>query len=144
MPIKLIDASRVAPHLYQGARPPYGHINKVYALVLTAVEYQPGADKFPGAMVMHCPMDDSGEPMTEDEKSIALATGVRVAHLLRHRQNVLVTCHMGLNRSGLISSLALVAAYKMSPTEAIAKVRSARGNEAMSNPFFVKFLYDYA
>ena len=60
----------------------------------------------------------------------------KVANAIRAGQVVLVTCAAGLNRSGLISALALCG-LGLSPTKAIARVRLCRPG-ALFNIQFVK------
>lgn len=55
-------------------------------------------------------------------------------------KDVFVHCQMGWNRSGLVCALALIRSGEATPEQAIAKVRSARGPGALSNPHFVEFL----
>jgi len=49
---------------------------------------------------------------------------------------VLTTCHMGLNRSGLLSALTLVE-LGFGSNDAIEMIRDARGPNALCNPQFV-------
>lgn len=50
---------------------------------------------------------------------------------------VLITCHLGLNRSGLVTALTLCR-LGFSPEDAIDLVRDARGHDALSNLQFVR------
>jgi protein-tyrosine phosphatase len=52
-------------------------------------------------------------------------------------RRVLVTCHMGLNRSGLVCGLALCR-LGYTPKEAIDLMRRLRNEEVLCNPKFVK------
>ena len=54
-------------------------------------------------------------------------------------RRVLVRCSGGLNRSGLVSALALTHLGR-SADEAVALVRAARGPWALTNPGFVAHL----
>lgn len=62
-----------------------------------------------------------------------------VAHGLRQELRVLVTCHMGLNRSGLVAARALVL-LGMVPQRAVGAIRRMRGPDALSNPSFLQYL----
>lgn len=53
----------------------------------------------------------------------------------------LVSCHMGLNRSGLIVARTLMLTG-LTATEAIDMVRTQRSPAALNNPAFVRWLYD--
>lgn len=54
-------------------------------------------------------------------------------------KRVLVSCHMGLNRSGVVAALALVL-EGASPDEAIESVRAARGPLALHNRAFIELV----
>lgn len=86
---------------------------------------------------MHVPLDDAYP--TEDECRIALKAGRNVARKVQQGQRVLVTCHAGLNRSGLVTGLALIN-LGMPAETAIQKIRSARGTWALSNRHFSELL----
>lgn len=135
-----MSLSEVAPRLYVGSKPPPGR-HGVDVIVLAAMEYQPAADLFPGAEVIHAPLDDDpSRPMREDEIADALKAASRVARRLLTGKRVLVTCAMGLNRSGLVAALAMREAYGMGADEIVARLRRARGMMALSNPYFEKLL----
>jgi protein-tyrosine phosphatase len=133
---KCSTAHQVAPGLWQGDAPPpganYGDFDLV---VLTAHEYQPKAGEM-NIDVFHAPLDDDPwRPPSAREQAIAYGAAREVARRLRKGQRVLVTCAMGLNRSGLVSALAL--RMQGAPGErAIAAVRKARGPDALNNPQF--------
>lgn len=137
-----IDADRVAPRLYQGSKPPMGPAVKFAgfdALVLCAEEYQPTAEAFPGVRVHHVPLDDHLRPLSEREwKSIIGAAGF-AAHHARRGRRVLVTCQMGLNRSGIVSATALMMLAGIGAREAIFLVKSNRAG-SLSNSSFVEQL----
>jgi protein-tyrosine phosphatase len=135
------DANEVAPGLFVGSKPPPGKHEGVDAIVLAAMEYQPPAHLFPGAEVIHAPLDDApGRRMREDEIVIAANAAKRVAKLLRQGRRVLSSCQMGLNRSSLVAALAMQEVYGMSADEIVARLRRARGRWALSNPNFEKLL----
>lgn len=136
-----MSLSEVAPGLYVGSKPPPGRHAGVDVVVLAAMEYQPPAHLFPGAEVIHAPLDDDPRrPMREDEVVRAARTADRVARRLRAGRRVLVTCAMGLNRSGLIAALAMADVYRMRADEIVARLRRARGIMALSNPNFERLL----
>lgn len=138
----LIDASRIWPRLWQGSALATHHDLRrrgFAALVLCAEEYQPDASLFPGLDVIHCPIDDTIEPL--DRRSIGLvnrAAGLVAAHLNAGRR-VLVTCMQGRNRSGLVSGLALHMLTGMPGAECVRVVRKGRAN-ALTNPAFAEKL----
>ncbi|GAA4817672.1 hypothetical protein ACFQ0K_09130 [Nocardioides caeni] len=65
--------------------------------------------------------------------------GAEIAAAVRDDRRVLVRCSGGLNRSGLVSAVALT--HLGHPRdEAVALVRAARGAWALTNPMFVAHL----
>lgn len=136
-------ANQVAPGLWQGDAP---HPGANYAdfdlIVLAAYEHQPKSAEM-NIDVFHAPLDDDPyRPLSPRERFIATEAAQEVARRLRKGQRVLVTCAMGRNRSGLVSALAMRMAYGSSPREAIEAVRQARGSDALSNPQFVRVLFE--
>lgn len=131
--------------LHQGPQPnieEWGaeHV-KVPVLVLCAEEFQPDIDYFPYVSeVIYAPYDDGR--LSQKEANLALSAARHVAYHLLKDRDVLVTCHMGWNRSGLVSALALMRAYQMGSKEAIETVKRGRGSSALSNQSFCMFLYE--
>lgn len=135
------EVNEVAPRLYVGSKPPPARHEGVDVIVLAAKEYQPPAHLFPGTEVIHASLDDvPGRPMTADEIAVAIRAAERVARRLREGRSVLVTCAMGLNRSGLVAALAMHDVHGMGADEIVARLRRARGVWALSNPNFEKLL----
>lgn len=108
------------------------------AIVLCAQEFQPRFRRFKGT-VIRAPFADTKYP-TAKERRIAIRSAREVAKRLKKGQRVLVTCAMGLNRSGLVTGLALRMASRMHPTEIIRRIREARGEYALSNPAFERIV----
>jgi protein-tyrosine phosphatase len=132
-----LDVSRIAPKLYQGSKPQMGGAVGRCGfdmLVLAAQEYQP-RHAYPGVRVFHAPLDDSGVPITADEWRIAHEAGRAVADALGRGDRVLVTCSMGINRSGLVAALGLHYATGMSGPMAAARVKRRRPG-ALRNLWF--------
>jgi protein-tyrosine phosphatase len=137
-----LDADEILSGLWQGAEPPQGeHLARAgfKVLVLAAQEHQPRSKSFPGLLVVHAPLDDSGPPPTGDELRIATSAARVVAKQLRDGHKTIVTCHMGINRSGLISALALHFHLGISGADALARVRQRRFG-ALTNRFFSQYL----
>lgn len=125
--------SRVAPGLYQGAEPPHGRVLRdagFTCLVLCAVENQPPDDAFPGVLVLRARLKDDGSERSS--RAVLVQALPPATRLAQHRGRALVTCHWGLNRSGLVTCLALCQ-RGLSPDEAVRAVRKARGSLALSN-----------
>lgn len=136
-----MSRSEIVPNLFVGSKPSHGRHEGIDTIVLAAMEYQPHADRFPGAEVIHVPLDDApSRPMHETEIVDATKVAARVARRLRAGRRVLVTCQMGLNRSALIAALAMHDVYGMNADEIITRLRRARGMWSMSNPNFEKLL----
>lgn len=139
------NASEVIPRLWQGGAPRPGN----YAfdlIVLSASEYQPSADKFPGAELLRVPLPDDwrGLSAAARKKLYAAAADAaeQVAAAHRAGKRVLVTCGAGLNRSGLITGLAL-RALGHTGDDAIALIRRARGPHALGGKAFPAFIRAY-
>lgn len=110
-------------------------------LVLCAREYQPDGGLFTVGEVIHAPMDDAFVPVTRQTAFMAAETAKKVVACLENRKKVLVTCLAGRNRSGMVCALALCfGKSRMSADSAIRLVKEARGDHALANPFFVKFI----
>jgi protein-tyrosine phosphatase len=136
-----MSRSEILPNLFVGSKPAHGRHEGIDTIVLAAIEYQPHADRFPGAEVIHVALDDApSRPMHEEEIVGATKAAAHVARRLRAGCRVLVTCAMGLNRSALVAAIAMHDVYGMSADEIIARLRRARGSWAMSNPNFEKLL----
>ena len=147
-----LDANLVSGSLYQGAYPTLVDElpGTVDAIVLCAKEHQKLAFAPEGVEVVHCPLNDWDFPMTQAEQELAHSTAQFVRWMLDQGAKVLVTCRLGLNRSGVVSALSLM--YSPAGTkgithccvpviQAIRAVRTARGPESLGNGHFVKFLY---
>lgn len=142
-----IDADRIMAGVYQGSRPPVGDAVRgagFSTLVLAAEEFQPPGRLFPGVQVVHAPIGDDPEGVPRDHWArVARAVDQCLGTLLRGRR-VLITCNMGLNRSGLISALTIAAFTGMSGSAAARLVqrrrRSRGGLSALCNDAFVRSL----
>lgn len=137
-----MSASRIAPKLYQGSLPPYGPElaeQGVRTLVLCAKEWQPGDNLFPGVEVLRCPYEDRDGLMSRSDWEQVSRMASAVAARVRREKRTLVTCAAGLNRSGLVTALALVELYGCSGSEAVAWVRREREG-ALFNKTFVSYL----
>ena len=138
-----VDASQVAPGLWIGARPSPGHYRWLGVIVLAAREWQPPSFTYPNVAVLHVPLaDDPSRPMPTAQAGSAISAARTVARYLRAGQRVLVTCHLGLNRSSLIAGLAMRLAYGTKVDNVITTIREARGPQALRNPHFVRLLRD--
>jgi protein-tyrosine phosphatase len=136
-----MSQSEVAPRLFVGSKPSIGRRADVDVIVLMAKEYQPPAEMFPGAEVLHAPLDDDpSRPMRQDEIAAATKMAARVARRLRAGRRVLCSCALGLNRSSLVAAIAMHDVYGMTADEIITRLRRARGEWALSNPNFERLV----
>lgn len=127
-----------------GAPPPGPAVSRHFqALALCACEYQV-PNVFPGVDVVAVPINDDGSRMTKEEAEYAVRAASRVIAWMGEGKKILVTCYMGLNRSGLVTAIALCKGPEKIPlNEAIGMIKAARGPRALGNPDFVKFLESY-
>ena len=86
-------------------------------------------------------MHDVDDRNTAFQETLQLAeqAGARAAQLIGQGESVLVTCNMGINRSGLVCALALMHGG-MTAKKAIDAVRFGRPPIALHNRFFVSHL----
>lgn len=125
----------ILPRLAQGSHPPPGSALPFDTLILMAKEEQ----TVPGVTVpevVHAGINDAVP--TDQEVRTALDASGLAATRLRAGRRVLITCHMGCNRSGLASALTLLR-LGYPAREAIAMVRRAR-KCGLGNTHFVKVI----
>jgi len=139
-----IDVNQIYEGLYQGAYPPYGdELAKrgFDVLVLAAGENQ-NEELYPGIQVICAPGDDD---VRVNRMMRFLPTWIlaaqRVAQLLDKDKRVLVTCMAGLNRSGMVTAMALHLRTGWSGEECVEHIRSCRPM-ALCNDTFAKWLID--
>lgn len=140
MPACSLDVTRIGPKLYQGSLPKPGHDVRrcgFDVLVLSAEEWQPSAETYPGVEVMHVPLTDMGEPLSRRAWLRALRAGQQIAQRLLEGKRVLTTCHAGLNRSGLLNVLAMYYLTGSPGSMLVRHVQSLRPG-ALGNPYFVR------
>ena len=109
---RLPDLSEIIPNLWQGSRRStwsYLSSKGFNVLVLCAEEWQPPKSAYPSSVeIIYAPnADDPFRQPTRNELLRAIQAGRDVALAIRRGKKVLVTCMAGLNRSGLVSALAL-------------------------------------
>jgi protein-tyrosine phosphatase len=135
-----ITYDKIAPNLYQGSRPEPASYDFVL-IVLMAEEYQPKSVNFPGTKIIHAPILDNPWGVTVHECAAIEGATKHVVEALKQGEKVLVTCNMGLNRSGVVVGLALRRFYPQAPVgEIIASIRHARGPHALSNIHFERLV----
>jgi protein-tyrosine phosphatase len=133
----------IVPHLYISGHPDHTHdfmsqgIHAVIDLEGDVDTSIPQAEQQEDTtLYMYWPIEDGRMPYELVVRSIAFF----VADLIDAGDKVLVHCHSGHNRSGLICARTLIAGGTASE-EAIATVRSKRGDgHALENENFVAWL----
>ena len=143
-PVIPATASQVHGNLWMGGWPPPSwRIGEHFdCLALCAMEYQV-PDLFTGVQVVQAKLNDDGTPMRREEAFEAAAAAKQVIQWLKQDLKVLVTCFAGRNRSGLVCGITLCRGpAAMNPAQAIRTIRAARGEGALSNPWFLKLLTD--
>jgi hypothetical protein len=147
-----LDATHVAGDLWIGSHPgvqdhscegPHDDTLEVArrfdCLVLTAVEWQPPTEFFPGVEVYHAPFDDDYDGVGPGQLELAFQAAAWSAGRLRAGKSCLITCWAGLNRSGLTTALTLAEVSGMDP-QTCGRLISAKREYALSNPFFRQVL----
>lgn len=131
-----LDATEVYPNLFVGAGPRPGMVPKEAfdVLVLTAEEYQPKDDEFPGVEVWRAKLYDQEDHLL-DLKAVnaAVKTGQKVAKAISEGKTVLVTCRSGLNRSAFVAAIALMTLTRTSADDVVEYLREKRGEDVLSD-----------
>lgn len=108
-------ANKIFGNIYQGPRPPTGdHLEKagIHTVVLCAKEVIQGLEatgaNFGSVQVIKAPSIDADDaPPPEHWIRGWHAAAKRAAELSQAGHRVLITCQAGLNRSGVVSALAI-------------------------------------
>lgn len=136
------DFDPIIQNLFQGAAPPYGEtVAKLGfdTLVLCAKENQ-REDLYPGVEVVLAPGDDDARVnrMMRDLPTWQQAAQI-VAERVAAGKKVLVTCMAGLNRSGMVTGLALHQITGWSGADVVEHIQAAR-DMALCNDTFAEYL----
>jgi len=133
-----LDANEIIPGLWVGSKPPKGdflHKNGYTHVVLCSTDYQLPSKDFPGVNVIHCPFEDNSNIMGGNTMALVFATAKLVAEAHKAGGKILVTCYAGINRSALITALAL-RVLGHSAFFAIESIRSNRNKRCLENKVF--------
>jgi Cyclin-dependent kinase inhibitor 3 (CDKN3) len=135
--------TEIIPNLWMGGYPlgkdGFGNYDPSYEgfdLVIDLDEEAPDLADFGGIMHLHWPIDDG---YLMPDTATATALGELAATAVRHELKTLIHCYAGLNRSGLITALALIA-LGHEPRAAIALIRERRSAHALFNRTFARWL----
>lgn len=135
------EATWIMPRLWQGSRPQFdAPLDEMGfdAVALCTVEYQP-EDRHVRIPTIRAELDDSGRPPTAVEMVAAHRAGRQVAKLWAQGGRVHVTCWLGLNRSGLVTALALCDATGCSGADAVRLIQASRKG-TLQNHWFREYL----
>jgi hypothetical protein len=143
-----VEADEIVPNIWQGSYPGTGHAvaaSGFSVLVLCAQELQEPAELWPGVEVIYAPNYDDGEHLlTRDLLKVAVNAAHRVETAVKQGRKVLSTCRAGMNRSGLVTALALHFLYGWDGDTCIRRVRRNRkpkgGIRPLSNASFTAAL----
>lgn len=137
-----LDADHVYGPLWIGSAPPLGTALREagFDVVVLCSGYQPRSAELPGVFVVHAPFGDR-DPATREDVSMAQSAAMQVAQIVRSNPNVriLVTCMAGINRSALVTALALHLLYGWDARQSEHVVRAHRPG-ALSNQDFRRYL----
>jgi protein-tyrosine phosphatase len=138
-----LDINKVANGLYQGAWPPFGdQLAKCGfdILVLCAKENQ-YEELYHGMHVILAPGDDDLRPERMKHYLPAWKTAAeQVAQHVKNGKTVLVTCMAGLNRSGMVTAMALYLLTGWSGSDVVNHIQMCR--KALCNNTFASWLRD--
>lgn len=138
MPFSAPFISKIADNLYMGGCRrglllPY-HIRHVISLYpWESYRLHASVDTFHETLMY----DAAAKPDTDEVHSLAI-----LVNECRESGPTLVHCQAGLNRSGLISAIALVL-DGMAPADAIALLREKRSPAVLCNPTFEQFVLEF-
>lgn len=137
-------ANRIIGPVWMGSDPgEYANKLAPFRVIVACAEEIPYTQRdFPGHIVIPAPMDDdpeAGEAKMRHTlaRARAAVTGI-VAALYQSppASRVLATCHMGLNRSGLVAALLIRKLYGLPGRKIVQLIREQRHPRALSNPLF--------
>lgn len=141
----------IVPQVAQGSWPAVSSKGKDEAfkiadiVVLCAEEHQArGLKPPPGKQIIRLGFDDDTyRPIPPEAGKIFHAHAQQLGKAALSGRRVLITCAMGLNRSGLITALTLMHGYRMRPSEAIKLIRARRHADCLCNPMFEQWLLNH-
>jgi protein-tyrosine phosphatase len=147
-----LDMHWVIPNLAQGSYPEDwpAAFRVADVVVLCAMELQARNLKVPpNKLIIRNPQDDDiYRPVGQREAARFFHTADQVVQHVRAGRRVLVTCAAGMNRSGVVTTLALTRLLRMPAHNAIALLRQRRpkmdGLYPLANPMFERFVLNYA
>lgn len=138
------DANQITDGLYQGAWPPFGDqlAKRGFDVLVLCAEENQHDDLYVGLNVICAPGEDDSRPerMMRYLPSWMIAAQ-RVAQQVELGKKVLVTCMAGLNRSGMVTAMALYLLTGWSGKDVVEHVQASRPM-ALCNATFAQWLTD--
>lgn len=143
----MTSITEIADRLYMGSHPGErfpGAVPEIDLWVVAAHNEDP-ADRAPllrqlAPAVLHLPLRDNVNELDNPRmRRLARAAAAMVAEAHRSGLSVLVTCTMGLNRSGLIVALTLVR-FGYRPSVVIDTLRERRSRLVLSNSGYERYV----
>lgn len=139
-----LDFHWIVPGVAQGSYPqPLSEAFKhVDTIVFCAEEKQPRATKLPpGKRVVRFGFDDDiYRPIPAEAGVLFHQMAHQLAREVASGRKVLITCAMGLNRSGLMTALTMMYCFRMSPSDVVKLIRARRSKDALMNPIFERWI----
>ncbi|MFB6888914.1 protein phosphatase [Kitasatospora sp. NPDC056327] len=136
--------NEVRPRLWQGGHFWAGPDGEVQTAVVGAefdlvisLFTRPGHGPHPG--VDHLISEIPDGPLTAEQLHSVQQLAVTAAEVVRNDRTVLVRCHSGYNRSGLVVAQTLIE-LGQDPATAIALIRHSRSPWALNNQTFEQYL----
>jgi protein-tyrosine phosphatase len=139
-----LDFHWIVPNIAQGSFP--SPLNEAFkhadTIVFCAEEKQPKNARVPaGKRIVKFGFDDDiYRPIPPEVGALFHQMAQHLSREVVGGRKLLITCAMGLNRSGLITGLTMMYAFRMSPRDVIKLIRSRRSSDALMNPIFENWL----
>lgn len=135
--VPLREMDEIVPGLWMGSVVK-DHVPMHIGAVVNCCGCRPSGGVPAGCIYVEAAFEDRVDRVPDEKWLVALADTVNV--LRRAVGNVLVHCTAGLNRSGLVTALALMRGDGMAAHDAVRLIRRKRDRSCLCNPAFVSFL----
>lgn len=139
-----LDFHWIVPGVAQGSFPQplaeaFQHADTI---VFCAEEKQPRNARVPaGKKIVKFGFDDDiYRPIPQEAGVLFHQMAQHLSREVVSGRKLLITCAMGLNRSGLMTGLTIMYAFRMSPRDVIKLIRARRSKDALMNPIFEQWL----
>lgn len=136
------DINKIHENLFQGAMPPKGELTaqKGFDVLVLCADENQDHEKYLGVQVICAPGDDDIRPnRLARDLLVWKPAAAQVAAAIREGKKVLVTCMAGLNRSGVVTALALQELTGWSGARVVKHIKSRRPY-ALCNDTFAAYI----